>query len=130
MTLITFQDGKVVMRDGKVGTEQGCCCGCATDEDCTTQCCVYVWQAYSPVDPVTFECTGVCADGYTLIDGCICDPTDLPFISTYFPCDGPVPPEVTEGLADPRGQAGGFGFGFQRTAFCCDGECLCECPPP
>ena len=28
MTSITFQDGKVVMRDGKVGTEQGCCCGC------------------------------------------------------------------------------------------------------
>jgi hypothetical protein len=27
MTLITFQDGKVVMRDGKVGTEQACCCG-------------------------------------------------------------------------------------------------------
>lgn len=26
MTLITFQDGKVVMRDGKVGTEQACCC--------------------------------------------------------------------------------------------------------
>jgi len=27
MTLITFQDGKPVLRDGKVGTEQGCCCG-------------------------------------------------------------------------------------------------------
>ena len=26
MTLITFQDGTVVMRDGKVGTEQACCC--------------------------------------------------------------------------------------------------------
>ena len=28
MTLITFSDGKVVMRDGKVGTEQACCCVC------------------------------------------------------------------------------------------------------
>ena len=29
MTLITFQNGKPVMRDGKVGTGQGCCCdGC------------------------------------------------------------------------------------------------------
>lgn len=28
MTLITFHDGKVVMRDGKVGTGQGCCCRC------------------------------------------------------------------------------------------------------
>jgi hypothetical protein len=27
MTLITVQDGTVVMRDGKVGTEQACCCG-------------------------------------------------------------------------------------------------------
>lgn len=26
MTLVTFQDGRVVMRDGKVGTEQACCC--------------------------------------------------------------------------------------------------------
>jgi hypothetical protein len=28
MTLITLQDGKVVMRNDKVGTEQACCCGC------------------------------------------------------------------------------------------------------
>jgi hypothetical protein len=27
MTLITFQDGAVVFRDGQVGTEQACCCG-------------------------------------------------------------------------------------------------------
>lgn len=27
MTQITFQDGKIVLRDGKVGTGQGCCCG-------------------------------------------------------------------------------------------------------
>jgi hypothetical protein len=26
MTLITLQDSKVVLRDGKVGTEQACCC--------------------------------------------------------------------------------------------------------
>jgi len=26
MTLITFEDGNVVMRDGKIGTEQACCC--------------------------------------------------------------------------------------------------------
>ena len=30
MTQITVQDGKIVLRDGKVGTEQGCCC----DGDC------------------------------------------------------------------------------------------------
>jgi len=30
VTLITVQDGKVIFRDGKVGTEQGCCC----NKDC------------------------------------------------------------------------------------------------
>jgi hypothetical protein len=28
MTLIPFSSGKIVMRDGKVGTGQPCCCGC------------------------------------------------------------------------------------------------------
>ena len=36
MTLITFSDGKVVMRDGKVGTEQACCCGCPS--------CISLWM--------------------------------------------------------------------------------------
>jgi hypothetical protein len=35
MTLITFQDGTVVVRDGKVGTEQACCCeDCVCEELC------------------------------------------------------------------------------------------------
>ena len=38
MTLITLQDGKVVMRDGQVGTEQECCCGgCG---ECADECVV------------------------------------------------------------------------------------------
>lgn len=39
MTLITFQDGKVVFRDGKVGTEQACCCeqGCCGLDASATQ---------------------------------------------------------------------------------------------
>lgn len=28
MTLITWQDGQPVFRDGKIGTEQDCCCSC------------------------------------------------------------------------------------------------------
>jgi len=46
MTLITFEDGKVVFRDGAVGTEQACCCGeslslparcsCQLFQQCTT----------------------------------------------------------------------------------------------
>ena len=35
MTLITFTGGKVVVRDGKVGTEQACCCNkCLCELDC------------------------------------------------------------------------------------------------
>ena len=40
MTHITFQDGRVVMRDGRVGTEQECCCGGC--EDCTLTCCLTI----------------------------------------------------------------------------------------
>ena len=44
MTLITFFDGKVVMRDGKVGTGQACCCGqskcvCPTQTTCSAAYC-------------------------------------------------------------------------------------------
>jgi hypothetical protein len=28
VTRITLQDGKIVLRDGKAGTEEACCCGC------------------------------------------------------------------------------------------------------
>ena len=34
MTRITFQDGKVVLRDGKVGTEDACCCGECVCPEC------------------------------------------------------------------------------------------------
>lgn len=34
MTTIAFQDGKVVMRDNKVGTEQECCCIFCRCDDC------------------------------------------------------------------------------------------------
>ena len=46
MTLITFQDGKPVLRDGKVGVEQGCCC----NGDCL--CCSCVERVeYVPSEP-------------------------------------------------------------------------------
>ena len=34
MTLITFDGGKVVLRDGKVGTEQACCCSAVCGDNC------------------------------------------------------------------------------------------------
>lgn len=42
MTLITFQDGKAVMREGQVGTEQECCCRGVGCEDCTLTCCITI----------------------------------------------------------------------------------------
>jgi hypothetical protein len=43
MTLITIQDGKLVLRDGAIGTEQACCCAkcsgpCDENEDCAPGC--------------------------------------------------------------------------------------------
>lgn len=40
MAALTVQDGKLVVRDGKVGTEQGCCCGDGDGDDvgCGTTC--------------------------------------------------------------------------------------------
>lgn len=62
MTTIAFRDGKVILRDGKVGTEAACCCGggcsgpCEADGDCGDGC---------------FCCDGQCEE-----IGCCC--VDLP----------------------------------------------------
>jgi hypothetical protein len=40
MTLITFQDGSPILKDGKIGTEQACCCGgacCLPDGTCSIE---------------------------------------------------------------------------------------------
>jgi len=40
VTRITFQDGKIVLRDGQVGTEEACCCGggvCCFAENCNLE---------------------------------------------------------------------------------------------
>jgi hypothetical protein len=102
MTLITLQDGKVVLRDGKVGTEQACCCGencdvfCDVNGVCPEGCeCNRIGCAYffSPPD-------GQCPPGSEFIRNCppgfeddvecvkivysddpdfVCDPQDAPF---------------------------------------------------
>jgi hypothetical protein len=38
MTTITTQDGKIVFRDGRVGTGQGCCCDGGGDGGCAESC--------------------------------------------------------------------------------------------
>jgi hypothetical protein len=88
MTLITFQDGKPVLRDGKVGTEQECCCGgsedfcnlgasgqceggCAADDDstCPDGCvckCAWCVGYYTLDENFTRQDMTSCIDGYTL----------------------------------------------------------------
>lgn len=72
MTLITFQDGKPVLRDGKVGTETACCCGrcprcirngewvCqyTTEESCEE--CVRTYECYEVLQT---KCDGTCPEG-------------------------------------------------------------------
>ena len=48
MTTIAFQDGKVVMRDGKVGTEQACCCEEGPLGACCGWVCDYVAEIIWP----------------------------------------------------------------------------------
>jgi len=43
VSLITVHDGKVIFRDGKVGTEQACCCGGVCDEY-VAYCAKYEWS--------------------------------------------------------------------------------------
>jgi hypothetical protein len=69
MTLITLQDGKLVLRDGKVGTEQECCCKkCESDEDCPEgECCVD-----GECGPCEEECSGPCDGNEDCEPGCEC----------------------------------------------------------
>ncbi len=66
MTLITFQDGKPVLRDGKVGTEQACCCSkCECGPiNCTVTFSVdgveYTWNVTGPGNETFY----VLPDGY------------------------------------------------------------------
>ena len=75
MTLITFQDGKPVLRDGKVGTGQGCCCkqDCSRcirngEWDCqytTKETCEDCTRTYTCDEARQTECDGDCPDGFT-----------------------------------------------------------------
>lgn len=80
MTLVTFQDGKVVLKGGKAGTENGCCCGgcCVKDdgtiaygvtraqcEDCT--------ECPDVLVPITLSaCRGAGAAAHALTTGAGC----------------------------------------------------------
>jgi hypothetical protein len=73
MTLITFSDGKPVLRDSKVGTEEACCCGCPRcirngEIDCTYKteaACEECVRTYSCYEKVQTQCDGECPAGTT-----------------------------------------------------------------
>lgn len=64
MTLITFQDGKVVLRENKVATGQECCCGC---------CCID--NQKDPTKKTQQQCEaagGTWNAGENCVDSCFC----------------------------------------------------------
>lgn len=89
MTLITFQDGQVVMRDGQVGTEQACCC----DQPCDLS---QLNQTTQPNVSVTTNCecnNGTLNGDYPLLGA---DATGASWSGTTtcdwtgFPSDAPI----------------------------------------
>lgn len=132
MTLITMQDGKVVMRDDKAGTEQACCCGgeCSIDADCALACdCCLAGQCFGfgemPPDP-----QATC-EGYGGIwDGNACCPGPA-FPPIYYNCvDGPPGFDPESPVFD---WIGGTGLGncLGGCPKCVNGGCVCsgDCPP-
>ena len=71
MTLITFQNGKPVMRDGAVGTEQACCCGkcgrCIIDGEWD---CRYTTKAQCEECTTTYYCENLETAEVTVVADC------------------------------------------------------------
>ena len=72
MTLITLQDGKIVLRDGKVGTEQECCCGGPCEGCNSPNCCIALKNNQGVFDGRTGCREFDACDCY--IVGCECEP--------------------------------------------------------
>lgn len=94
MTLITWQDGGPLFKDGKVGTEQGCCCGCDCGNCSLTVKVngipIYVVLAGSPVmDGNFFYCDAANA---TLIE-CAGGPNYTTWCEDYFSTYNPGCPQ-------------------------------------
>lgn len=111
MTLITFQDGKVVMRDGKVGTGQECCC------DGEVACCVEVyemaggfdWEPHS-AETIQNSIDELCALGAWDVTATANPPYVYGWVYTKKPCSQ-CPPFETDVPRDDTGLGTGFGGG-------------------
>jgi hypothetical protein len=119
MTLITFQDGKPVLRDGKVGTEQACCCQCGRCIIDGEWDCRYATKAQCEECTTTYYCENLETADVTVVDDCSeCVGENVYCYSTIEgPCgtwepNAPCEPCPCEENADcPEGQS------------CCDGIC-------
>lgn len=56
MTLITLQDGEVVLRAGRVGTEQACCCQCEPCALCSAPCLSVTFAGFGGDEEPCDEC--------------------------------------------------------------------------
>lgn len=101
MTQITVQDGKIVLRDGKVGTGEGCCCEggfCPPGTQCTiypfyeVDYCEEVdgqWVVTQSCPPLGVECVPCeCLEGFTLTSQEDKEPfPGAGFLVRYITCD-------------------------------------------
>jgi len=117
VTRITLQDGKIVIRDGKVGTEEACCCGdgeCTADADCC-YCEFFLLTGAPTTGPNP-------ADGFP---GCGCVP-DAGFIGpgSFWDCfcrvRNPTCGDCNETFPE---YAAAFAQGFSTLGFCCNNQC-------
>ena len=92
MTLITFQGGAAVMRDGKVGTEQGCCCGGCCYEYGTA---AFMYEGtYTAIDYI---------DAVPSITGYVkAQPTTAPIFSYAKIVECPVPADGSQAFLDAQ----------------------------
>lgn len=103
MTQITLQNGSVVLRDSKVGTEQNCCCeechgSCDTGVDCAPGCCcATTWTGESPGSLVkacrrTADGYACCCDSYKKL--CFVDKTEIVPHDGGLNCENPIVPDI------------------------------------
>ena len=115
MTLITFEDGQVVFRDGAVGTEQACCCAegeCQNDNECCyCETVDFLIVCGSPAEQSCINNGGtVVPDGF---DPTLCVCKDVPSVRS---------PDCDEDFCFSL-YFGGPGY-VQVTGYCCDNECF------
>lgn len=111
MTLVTFQDGQIVMRDGKVGTGEECCCPQCTPCECG-------WLFSGTYDyELTITCNGNPVTQTGQIVNGVFVPADEPsivpslnfcvvFATNLFCADPGTPCTYSSGTIEPEGWDG------------------------